>query len=64
MIGDSTAWPFGKKSAALAIATGGLLAGTVDLLQASILFGWNIPLTIAGADPATGTIELIWQRAH
>ncbi len=47
MIGDSTAWPFGRKSAVLAIAVGGLLAGTLDLLQASILFGWDIPLTIA-----------------
>jgi Na+/alanine symporter len=32
----------------LAIAVGGLTAGTLDLLQASILFGWDIPLTIAG----------------
>jgi hypothetical protein len=48
MLGDSTAWPFGKKSAFLAIAVGGGLAGTVDLLQASILFGWDIPLVIAG----------------
>jgi hypothetical protein len=48
MIGDTSAWPFGRKSAALAIAVGGLLAGTLDLLQASILFGWDIPLTIAG----------------
>jgi hypothetical protein len=48
MIGDSTSWPFGRKSALLAIAVGGLLAGTLDLIQASVLFGWNIPLTIAG----------------
>jgi hypothetical protein len=47
MIGDSTAWPFGKRNALLAIAVGGLLAGTLDLLQASILFGWDIPLSIA-----------------
>jgi hypothetical protein len=26
---------------------GGLIAGTVDLLQACILFGWKIPLVIA-----------------
>jgi len=26
---------------------GGLIAGTLDLTQASILFGWHIPLTIA-----------------
>lgn len=32
----------------LAIATGGLIAGTLDLLQACILFGWDIPLVIAG----------------
>jgi len=43
--------PSGKKtrsqSAILAIATGGLIAGTIDLLQACILFGWKIPLAIA-----------------
>jgi len=32
----------------LAIAGGGLIAGTLDLTQACILFGWDIPLTIAG----------------
>jgi hypothetical protein len=37
-----------KKSAFLAIAVGGLIAGAIDLLQACILFGWNIPLAIAG----------------
>jgi len=31
----------------LAIGVGGAIAGTLDLLQASILFGWDIPLTIA-----------------
>jgi hypothetical protein len=53
MIGDSAplpfgTWPFAKRSALLAIAVGGLIAGTLDLIQASILFGWDIPLTIAG----------------
>jgi hypothetical protein len=38
---------FGKGSAPLAIGVGGLIAGTLDLLQASILFGWKIPLVIA-----------------
>lgn len=37
-----------KRNAVLAIATGGLIAGTLDLLQACILFGWDIPLVIAG----------------
>lgn len=32
----------------LAIAVGGLAAGTLDLTQAMILFGRNIPLAIAG----------------
>ena len=32
----------------MAIAVGGGIAGTLDLLQACILFGWNIPLVIAG----------------
>ena len=30
-----------------AICAGGLIAGTLDLLQACILFGWDIPLAIA-----------------
>lgn len=37
-----------KKSGVLAIAVGGGVAGTLDLLQACILFGWDIPLAIAG----------------
>ena len=47
MIGDSTG-PSGKRNAVLAIGVGGLIAGTLDLLQACILFGWDIPLAIAG----------------
>jgi hypothetical protein len=38
----------GNRDAVLAIGVGGLVAGTLDLLQASILFGWDIPLAIAG----------------
>jgi len=37
----------GKNNAVMAIAVGGLTAGALDLTQASILFGWNIPLAIA-----------------
>jgi Na+/alanine symporter len=37
----------GNKNALVAIAAGGLIAGTLDLLQACILFGWDIPLVIA-----------------
>lgn len=37
-----------KRNAVLAIGVGGLVAGTLDLLQACILFGWDIPLAIAG----------------
>jgi len=36
-----------KKSALLAIGVGGVIAGVVDLVQACILFGWDIPLAIA-----------------
>ena len=36
-----------KNNALLAIAVGGGIAGTLDLLQACILFGWRIPLVIA-----------------
>ncbi len=38
----------GKANAFLAIGIGGGIAGTIDLLQACILFGWDIPLAIAG----------------
>ncbi len=37
-----------SRNAILAIAVGGLIAGALDLLQACILFGWDIPLSIAG----------------
>jgi hypothetical protein len=46
-MGDASG-PLGKRSALLAIAVGGGIAGTLDLTQASILFGWKIPLVIAG----------------
>jgi hypothetical protein len=48
MTGDSVRVAAGKRNALLAIAVGGGIAGTVDLLQACILFGWDIPLAIAG----------------
>jgi hypothetical protein len=44
MIGDSTS---SRRNALLTIAVGGGIAGTLDLLQACILFGWRIPLVIA-----------------
>jgi len=47
MTGDSAATNTGKKSALLAIGVGALIAGTIDLLQACILFGWSIPKVIA-----------------
>lgn len=37
----------GNRSGALAIAIGGLAAGTLDILQACTLFGWHIPKVIA-----------------
>jgi len=52
MIGDSTLGTATQQStkhnALLAIGVGGGVAGTLDLLQACILFGWDIPLSIAG----------------
>jgi hypothetical protein len=48
MMEDSAAGASGKRNALLAIAVGGGVAGTLDLLQACILFGWDIPLVIAG----------------
>src|ERR1035438_274744 len=47
MSGDSAAGPLRKSNALLAVAVGGGIAGTLDLLQACILFGWDIPLAIA-----------------
>ena len=47
MIANSAPRPSGKRNALLAIAVGGGIAGTLDLLQACILFGWKIPLVIA-----------------
>lgn len=43
----TTAEIFERPNAMRAIAVGGLTAGTLDLLQACILFGWDIPLVIA-----------------
>jgi hypothetical protein len=37
------------KRAVLAIGVGGLVAGTVDITQALILFGWRVPLGISAA---------------
>ncbi len=47
MIGESGPGPSTKRNALLAIGVGGGIAGTLDLLQACILFGWDIPLAIA-----------------
>jgi hypothetical protein len=48
MTASSATLTMGNRNAILAIAVGGLTAGVVDLLQACILFGWDIPLAIAG----------------
>src|SRR5260370_39250862 len=48
MNGDAAPGASGKSSAFLAIAVGGGIAGTSDLLQACMLVGWDIPLAIAG----------------
>jgi hypothetical protein len=47
MNADSAPRPLEKRNALLAIGVGGLIAGTLDLLQACILFGWDTPLAIA-----------------
>ena len=47
MTADSASRPSGKRSALLAIGVGGLIAGALDLTQACILFGRDIPLAIA-----------------
>jgi hypothetical protein len=57
MIGDSASKPLGKRNALLAIAVGGGIAGTLDLLQACILFGWDIPLVIAAGLLGRGAFQ-------
>ncbi len=47
-LGKITSQQATKHNAFLAIGAGGALAGSLDLLQACILFGWDIPLSIAG----------------
>jgi hypothetical protein len=47
MLGDSSSQPSRKRNALLAIFVGGGIGGTLDLLQACILFGWKIPFAIA-----------------
>jgi len=47
MIGDSVSEPTRRRNALLAIAMGGGVAGVVDLLQASIEEGWDIPKVVA-----------------
>lgn len=47
MSATSAPYPLGKASPPLAIGLGGLTAGTLDILQACILFGWDIPKVIA-----------------
>jgi hypothetical protein len=44
---DLTSQQSRRSSAILAIAVGGGVAGTLDLLQACLLFGWTIPRVIA-----------------
>jgi hypothetical protein len=36
-----------RSNAVLAISAGGVIAGAIDLTQACLLFGWDIPLSIA-----------------
>jgi hypothetical protein len=57
MMGDSAPGASRKSNALLAIAVGGGIAGTLDLLQACILFGWDIPLVIAGGLVGTDAFQ-------
>jgi hypothetical protein len=47
LLPNSAAFSSPKSTALLTIAVGGIAAGTLDLLQACILFGWRIPRVIA-----------------
>jgi hypothetical protein len=57
MHGNSALKGSENKKAFLAIAVGGGIAGTLDLLQACILFGWDIPLVIAGGLLGRGAFQ-------
>jgi hypothetical protein len=57
MTGDSTHGARRKNNALFAIAVGGGIAGTLDLLQACILFGWDIPLVIAAGLLGRGAFQ-------
>jgi len=48
MTAEPIAQPRAKANAPLAIAAGGLIAGTLDLAQAFIFFGKRVPFAIAG----------------
>jgi hypothetical protein len=47
LLPNSAAFSSPKSTPLLTIAVGGIAAGTLDLLQACILFGWRIPRVIA-----------------
>jgi hypothetical protein len=48
MTEDVLVGPARRVGAVWAIGVGGFVGGTIDLLQACLLFGWDIPLSIAG----------------
>jgi len=48
MVATSVARPAARPNGLWIIGVGGLTAGTLDLMQACILFGWKVPLVIAG----------------
>lgn len=47
-LGECASQQSATRKAIMAIAVGGFVAGTIDLLQACIFFGWKTPLAIAG----------------
>ena len=46
-----------KSNTLLAIGTGALVAGTLDLTQACVLFGWDIPRVIAAGLLGQGALQ-------
>lgn len=57
MTGDAGFLRPGKKGALWAIGVGGVVAGVLDLTQACVLFGWDIPLAIAGGLVGQGAFK-------
>lgn len=56
-MGDFGSGHRGRKGAVLAVVVGGAIAGSIDLTQACILFGWRVPLVIVAGLLGPGALH-------